>query len=186
MSTRGPLLHGLTERLQAPLVAPVLSALLAYAGWQAAAVLGQHTLLVAARPIPAGAQILPADVRLLPWRGPLPQNALPSARGYARLALAAGVPLLADEVTALPPAQPRLDAVGLPGGAIFAAPPLGPGDIVSVFYLSPQGRLESVVATATVAQANQQGLSLRLDAQALPALFAAAAGGRLVIVRVGP
>lgn len=186
MSTRVPASRALVERLQAPLVAPVLSALLAYAGWQAAAVWGQHTLLVAARPIAAGAQIRPADVRPIAWRGPLPKTALTAARGYALTALAAGVPLLTTDVTAQPPTVTHLDTVGVPAAAIFSVPTLIAGDTVAVFYLSPEGRLESVVTAATVAQANPQGLGLRMAARLLPGLLAAAASGRLVIVRTGP
>lgn len=185
MSTRAPRLHGLRERLNAPLLAPILSALFAFVGWQVAASLGVHTVLVAAGPIPTGTRILASDVHAVAWHGPLPEGALSRAGGYARFRIAPGVLLLSDEVSHTRAAQSPSVTVGLPGAALFSAPTLMVGETVAVYYLSPSGQPEVVVPAATVAQAGQQGLSLRIPTRALRALLTAEAGGHLVIVLIG-
>lgn len=185
MLIRAQRLHGLRETLSTPLLAPVLSALFAFVGWQVAASLGVHVLLVADRPIPAGAHILAGDVRAAVWHGPLPAGALSTPAGYAKLHIAPGLPLLSDEVSSKVPKHSQSVTVGLPGAAVFSAPDLSVGEVVRVYYLSPTGLPEPIIPHAIVAQAGQQGLSLSISAGLVHALLTAEAGGRLVIVLIG-
>lgn len=185
MSTRVPGLRALPDRLRGPLTAPVLSGVLAFLAWQASAALGQSTLLVVTRPIPAGAHISAGDVRRVAWHGPLPQGALREPEGYARFPIARGVPLLADETTASPIRSGSMRVVGIPASAIFSSPALTTGESVSVLYLSPGGQVETVVRGAVVVQTGSQGYSLRIPEATLRALVLAAAAGHLVLVRLG-
>lgn len=185
MSIRAQRLHGLPKTLNTPLLAPVLSALFAFIGWQVAASLGVHMLLVAERPIPAGTRIQAGNVRAVAWHGPLPAGALSAPAGYARLRIAPGVPILSDELSGTAPQQSRSVTVGLPGTALFSSPGVSVGEAVRIYYLSPAGLPEVVIPYATVAQAGQQGLSLSISADLVHALLTAEASGRLVVVLIG-
>ncbi len=182
MSIRVPRLRALAERLRDPLWLPVLSALFALLAYEAASLGSGQTILVAARNLPAGAQLTAAEVRRAHWTGSLPGPVLTRPQGRLVAPVAAGLPLLRSAVRLSFPRSQTEQVVGIPSVSLLSAPPLSVGEAVSVYIAQAGEPPQRVVSSARVAQSGTGGaVAIQVSAASLPALLAGVAAGHLII-----
>ena len=183
MSIRVPPLRALAERLRDPLWLPLLCALLAFAAFEGASLTSGRTVLVAARNLPAHTPITSALVRRVRWTGRLPGAVLAQPAGHLLVPVAAGLPLLKSAVAfASPQPATALEVVGIPASALLSAPPLAPGEAVSVYIAQAGLPLQRLVPSALVASGGAAGIALDVHPARLPALLAGILAGHLIIV----
>ncbi|MDA8344952.1 MAG: hypothetical protein M0Z66_05655 [Thermaerobacter sp.] len=173
------------DRLRDPLWLPILCAVTAYLGWQAAAMVASRPVLVPRRALAVGTRLSPALVQVVRWDGGLPSQPLHVPEGTLRVAAVAGLPLLANEVgrgTAGKP-QKHNPLVALPASALLSAPPVAPGTLVSL-YAAASGTLPQLICpTAMVAPGStQQSILLDVPTASLAAVVDAISAGRLIVV----